>query len=64
MTTAKRTTPRKHVNAHFIGVNVDAQTLRRLDRIASEENASRSFIIRRLLTDMLEQYEAQRKTKS
>lgn len=64
MTTIKRTTLRRRSNVHFIGVNVDAQTLRRLDRIASEENASRSFVVRRLLTEILAQYETAKVAKS
>lgn len=64
MTTTKQVTLRRRLNTCFIGVNVDKQTLQRLDRLASEENASRSFVIRKLITEILALYENAKVAKS
>lgn len=52
--------PKKPKHPLFIGVYVDKATLASLDRVARDEAASRSFIVRKLLTEMLKNYDAAR----
>lgn len=61
MTMPKKTPkPKKPKHPLFVGVYVDKATLTVLDRIAYEEAASRSFIVRKLLTETLKKYELSR----
>ena len=41
----------------FLGVHIDKQTSQALTRAARAEKASRSFVVRKLLTDILSRYE-------
>lgn len=43
----------KNVRSEFIGFKLDKAMTKRLDVLASTQGASRSFIIRQLLTDAL-----------
>ena len=56
--TIKLATPSKAIHDQFIGAYVSKATLKSLDRVAVVEQTSRSFILRKLLTEILKQYEA------
>lgn len=62
--TIKLAMPQKAVHDQFIGAYVSKATLKSLDRITVIEQTSRSFILRKLLTEILKQYEAQHRTKA
>ena len=59
--TIKLATPSKAIHDQFIGAYVSKSTLKSLDRVAVVEQTSRSFILRRLLTEVLKNYETAHK---
>jgi metal-responsive CopG/Arc/MetJ family transcriptional regulator len=58
MTTKPAAMTSKNKHEHFVGVYVSKSILRALDKAANAESTSRSFIIRKLLTEKLKQNEA------
>lgn len=63
MTTVRQATKKRVANSRseFIGFKLDKATMRRLDALALTQGASRSFIIRQLLTAALIHHDAKPK---
>ncbi len=60
---AKKRVPKNH-RSEFIGFKLDKIMTKRLDALASIQGASRSFIIRQLLTDALANHDLSAITKA